>query len=178
MNSLVEHLNLWGERFLDFAGPMFWQSSLLIMLLFAIDFALRRKVRASVRYALWLVVIVKLLLPPTLAAPTGIAWWLRPSPIPKPQTKQFTVTYPGGAHSPSLATVQEAFTAGDFESRGTNLSLPGWFLLASGVTSIGLLTWMMLRWWQVARMVHRATPANDSILELASDAKQIGRAHV
>ena len=82
MNPLIETLNRWGENALHFAWPMLWQSSLLIAVLFAFDFALRRHVRAAIRYALWLVVLVKLLLPPSLALPTGVAWWLFPPPHP------------------------------------------------------------------------------------------------
>ena len=79
MNALIETLNRFGTSALHFAWPMLWQSSLLIAVLFTIDFALRRRVRAAVRYALWLVLLVKLLLPPSLALPTGVAWWLFPS---------------------------------------------------------------------------------------------------
>jgi len=74
MNSLIESLNACGARFVDFALPLLWQSSLLIAVVFACDFLLRRKVRAAVRYSLWFVVFAKLLLPPTLALPTGAAW--------------------------------------------------------------------------------------------------------
>ena len=74
---------------------MLWQSSLLIAFVFALDFLLARKIRASVRYALWLAVLVKLLLPPTLALPTGAAWWLfHAPPVAKaPAIKNYTVTY-------------------------------------------------------------------------------------
>jgi hypothetical protein len=90
MNSLLETLNVWADHALGFAWPMLWQSSLLIGVLFALDLVLRKKVRAAVRYALWLVVVVKVLLPPSLAFPTGPSWWLRqaqvaplnPRPIP------------------------------------------------------------------------------------------------
>src|SRR5690348_15392305 len=78
MNVFIESLNAASEPFARFIGPMLWQSSLLILVVFAFDLALRRKVRAAVRYALWLVVLVKLVVPPTLSLPTGIAWWLRP----------------------------------------------------------------------------------------------------
>jgi hypothetical protein len=76
MNSFIETLNQRGEIFLNFAWPMLWQSSLLIAVLFALDFLFRRKWRAFIRYALWLVVLVKLILPPAFALPTGPAWWL------------------------------------------------------------------------------------------------------
>ncbi len=82
MNSLIETLNQRSGSFWGFAWPMFWQSSLLIAVLLAVDFLLRRRLRASIRYALWLVVLVKLCLPPTLALPTSPAWWLHQTPPP------------------------------------------------------------------------------------------------
>ena len=33
MNSFIEILNQWGGNFWSFAWPMFWQSSLLIVVL-------------------------------------------------------------------------------------------------------------------------------------------------
>ena len=79
MNSLIEILNLRGPQFLHFAWPMLWQSSLLIALLFALDFALRNRVRATVRYVLWMLVLVKLVLPVSLSLPTSVGYWL-PAP--------------------------------------------------------------------------------------------------
>jgi hypothetical protein len=95
MNSFIETLNQWGGNFLRFAWPMLWQSSLLIAVLFVFDFLFRRKLRASIRYALWLVVLVKLCVPPTLALPTSPAWWLHktPPPIATKAETRYTVTY-------------------------------------------------------------------------------------
>ena len=63
---------------------MFIQSTILIVLLFAIDFFLRKRVRAVFRYFLWLLVLAKLLLIINVASPVGIETWinkLRPSQI-------------------------------------------------------------------------------------------------
>ena len=76
MNSFIDPLNYLGARFADFALAMFVQSSLLIVLLFALDLVLRNRVRAVVRYALWMLVLIKLVLPPSFAAPTSLAYWL------------------------------------------------------------------------------------------------------
>ena len=46
---------------------MFLQSAILIALLFALDLALRKRVRATIRYAVWILALVKLALPPSLA---------------------------------------------------------------------------------------------------------------
>jgi len=72
MNNLLETLNLTGGKFVDFALPMLIQSSILILILLAVDLLLRKKVRAVFRYWLWMLILVKLVLPPTLSSPAGI----------------------------------------------------------------------------------------------------------
>src|SRR5690349_15605952 len=106
MESFIENLNGRGETFLTFVWPMLWQSSLLIAVLLTFDFLVRRKVRASVRYTLWLVVLVKLCLPPTLALPTSPAWWLHktPAPIAAKPVMHYTVTYDDTAPLPEAPT--------------------------------------------------------------------------
>jgi beta-lactamase regulating signal transducer with metallopeptidase domain len=159
MNSLIENLNQWGGQFLGFAWPMLWQSSLLIALVLALDFLLARKIRAAVRYALWLAVLVKLLLPPALALPTGAAWWLIPAPpvAKTPAMKKFTVTYENAPVQPYIAPPMVALPA----PPPPRLELAGWTLLASAVVSFGLLAWLALRWWQVTRMVRGAVAAEE-----------------
>ncbi len=155
MNLFIENLNQWGGNFLNFAWPMLWQSSLLIGVVLLLDFVSARKVRPAIRYALWLVVLVKLCLPPTLALPTGAAWWLfadhaagRTPALPK-----YVVTYDTPAPSSDFvpATVP-AFTPPLPELRAA-----GWALLGSGMVSAGLLLWLAFRWWQISRKVSSAT---------------------
>ena len=74
MINWIQQLNHWGENASAFAWPMLWQSSLLIVVVFALDYLLARRVRAAVRHALWMVVLVKLLLPPALALTARGAW--------------------------------------------------------------------------------------------------------
>ena len=59
---------------------MLWQSCLLIAVVFALDFVLRKRVRATTRHALWLLVLLKLVVPASLSLPTSLAYWL---PAPK-----------------------------------------------------------------------------------------------
>ena len=77
MSELVSWSNSAGETFVTFAGRMLIQSSVLIVLLFVLDLVLRRRVKAVVRYWIWLLVLVKLVLPPSLSSPTSLAWWAR-----------------------------------------------------------------------------------------------------
>src|SRR5882724_509410 len=92
---VIEKLNLWSDHLSPLVWPLFWQSSILIFGMFFLDVLLRRKLRPSVRHALWVVVLVKLLMPPSFALPTGIGWWLQPreTALAKQPSVSYIVTY-------------------------------------------------------------------------------------
>ena len=161
----ITFLNLFGESFLDFAVPMFWQSSLLILCLFALDLLLARKIRASVRYAFWLVILAKLLLPPTLALPTGPAWWLLHSNSPvAPIARHYVITYGPTPAAQDLALVNQPIPA----PKPPALEGQGWVLLIWGLVGAGLFLWLLIRWWQIKQIVRRATPSENLCGELAA----------
>jgi type II secretory pathway component GspD/PulD (secretin)/beta-lactamase regulating signal transducer with metallopeptidase domain len=174
MNSHIETLNRWGEQFLNFAWPMLWQSSVVIAVVFILDLALRRKVRASVRHALWLVVLVKLVLPPTLALPTGPSWWIHPAAPPPPVKAapvSFTVTY-GEQTMPDFPLPPATIVPPKPPALTTAAST----LALSGIVSTGLLAWLLVRWWQIHRKVRRA---NDSgtLQPILADARRLAYSH-
>jgi len=55
---------------------MLIQSSLLIGILLLADTLLRQRVRAVFRYWIWMLVLVKLVLPPSLGSPLSLGTWL------------------------------------------------------------------------------------------------------
>jgi beta-lactamase regulating signal transducer with metallopeptidase domain len=133
---------------------MFWQSSLLIAVLIALDFLFHRQLRASLRYALWLVVLVKLCVPPTFALPTSPAWWLHQTPATtaaQSKIPHYTVTYDQGP-LPELSP--KPLT--DFMLPKPAMTYGAWLLVFSVLTSGALLFWMLARWWQIVRLVRRA----------------------
>jgi beta-lactamase regulating signal transducer with metallopeptidase domain/Tol biopolymer transport system component len=75
INDCLASLNRAGDIFYSHAAGIIIQSTLLIIVLFFIDLLLRKRVRSVVRYCLWLLVLVKLVLPPTISLPTGIGYW-------------------------------------------------------------------------------------------------------
>jgi beta-lactamase regulating signal transducer with metallopeptidase domain len=75
MNAILEQINSAGLRFVEFALPMFVQSSVLILILLLTDFALRKKVRAVFRYWIWLLVLLKLVLPTSLSTPVSVGYF-------------------------------------------------------------------------------------------------------
>ena len=76
MSEFIAALNSAGSAFVAFAGRMLVQSSLLIVVLLVLDVVLRKRVKAVVRYWIWLLVLAKLVLPPSLSSPTGLAYWI------------------------------------------------------------------------------------------------------
>ena len=76
VDSLLTGLNRVGAIFCQHAAGIFVQSAILILLLLGIDLLFRRRVRAVFRYGVWLLVLVKLMLPPSLSLPTGIGYWM------------------------------------------------------------------------------------------------------
>jgi len=64
LNSLISGLNQTGIWFGPYAFAMLIQSSILIVLLLGLDLLLRKHTRAVFRYCMWLLVLVKLILPP------------------------------------------------------------------------------------------------------------------
>ncbi|HEY3763101.1 MAG TPA: M56 family metallopeptidase [Verrucomicrobiae bacterium] len=131
---------------------MLWQSSLLIALVFALDLLLAHKLRAAVRYALWFAVLMKLLLPPTLALPTGAAWWLiQNKPIAEIPPVKFTVT--SGVSEP----LPEFNSHNVVPVARPALNGAGCALLISASASAGLLLVLLIRWRQMNAKVRKAT---------------------
>jgi beta-lactamase regulating signal transducer with metallopeptidase domain len=69
---MTEQINTIAEIWWSWMWPMFWQVGVLIVLIAAVDFFIKRWVWPKVRYALWLLVLVKLVLPPGLTSPASL----------------------------------------------------------------------------------------------------------
>jgi len=175
MNSAIEHLNAWGAPFPSLAGTLLWQSTLLGLVILALDLGLRRRVRAAVRYALWLVLLVKLILPPSLALPTSPAWWwsraVAPIPASTPQY-QFTTVVNSPAELPPSETAFSPLPLAPLPPPPPPaLTLAAWSLLAAGGGSLALLGWLILRWRQVVRTA-RAADEDPAYAPLLAEACQ------
>ena len=75
ISDSLMNLNRVGNAFYCYAAGVFIQVTVLIIVLFVIDLLLRKRVRSVFRYCLWLLVLAKLVLPPTISSPTGIGYW-------------------------------------------------------------------------------------------------------
>lgn len=160
MNAVIGFLNTWGDQAVAFAWPMLWQSSVLILALLILDHLFRGKVRASVRYALWALVLVKLVLPPSLALPTGPAWWV-PAGKQGPQ-KRVIITEGPVIVSPAPAPTLVA----SYETLQPKLTWRGVALACTGAVSLALLICMTVRLVQFRREACASTAPPESLLKL------------
>jgi len=168
MNSLIESLNDWGGRFVDVAFPIFWQSSLLIALIFALGWLLRRKIRPAVRYAFWLVVVVKLSLPPSLALPTAPISWLRVHKPGSPPAHTQIMTVTSGPAMP----IDISLPANLPPLPPPKLSVATWAMLGSAFVSVLLGAWSGLRWRKINRCVRDTTAPPEMIAEMLAETRR------
>jgi len=152
---------------------MFWQSTLLIGVLCLMEVALRGRLRPAVRYSLWLLVLLKLTLPPSLALRTGVSWWIRPSASTPSPTHATTVA----VHFNDSKSTSAPVKADPVETPRArpSISPQGLFLLFWAFGSLGLFIWMLRRWREVALAARRAEAASPALEDLLECARQSAR---
>ena len=75
MGEMIQLINRIGDGFIQFNLTMLIQSGILISILLILDWFLHKRVRAIFRYWIWILVLVKLVLPVQLALPTSPMYW-------------------------------------------------------------------------------------------------------
>jgi len=75
---MVEQINHLAQGWWDWTLAMFWQVGLLIVLIALVDRLIRKWAWAQLRYALWSLVLVKLVLSPGFSLPSAFVPKLRP----------------------------------------------------------------------------------------------------
>src|SRR5438128_3587418 len=162
--TAIENLNHWGACFIDFAPRILAQSSLLMMILFALDLALRKKVRAVFLYGLWLLVLVKLILPPSFASPSSLAYWL---PNRKSPASDRLIPLPAAVRQSEIQIVSSVPSAAKaLPPAGPRLSWPALILIGWAIGAIGLFWFLIHRSRYVGRQVKAATDASDDLIAL------------
>ena len=75
---MIEQINHLAQLWWGWTSAMFWQAGLLIALIALVDRLIRRWAWPQLRYALWSLILVKLVFSPALSLPSGLAPKLRP----------------------------------------------------------------------------------------------------
>ena len=199
MSSFFDMLNQAGAAFWGFSWAMLFQSSVLIAVVYGLDLLIRTKTRAVVRYGVWMLVLVKLVLPPTLSARTGIGYWVsvpapaietqvvesKPEPFaPKEGQARSVIGEPSGreetrlqpsALAPVVTKAEPAIGVPLNIEKVTTLTWQAWVLCAWVVGVIAILGLLVRRLLFVQRLLARSRLADASWEALMCGcAEQIG----
>ncbi|MGE5297488.1 MAG: M56 family metallopeptidase, partial [Solirubrobacterales bacterium] len=175
INSCVAAVNEAGRAFYDYASDMFLQTAVLVAVLLCVDWLLRKRIRATIRYWIWMLIFVKLLLPPSLCVPTGIGYWLsreEPAPAPTAAPQIVSIAEPVAAVNTEVPAVAPAVQPSEPLSTAiespepvvvdrVSLTWQGGILLvwiAGVLVFVGLV---IQRWRFVRRLLARSEPASD-----------------
>lgn len=166
---MINFLNELGSSATQSGWLMLLQTALLVGALLLLDLILHRRVRAAIRYALWLLVVFKVLLPPSLLVPTGVGYWLGhwfapPAPVAAPARMQVsaeevepTLIPTGPAATPALP-------------RRPALNPAGRLMLIWVAGSAGLALWMAQRQREIRKLATSAEWAPGELIETAAEA--------
>lgn len=163
---MIHWINEMAARLWPASLTLVGQAAVLVVVLLVAERAFRRRLPAAWAAALWMLVLVRLVLPPGLQSPTSVSFWLGPwltSPIrvsvptpvvPLSKVEQETVALPkmaAGSAAPALAPAPAS---------APRLSRAGWLLLVWGIGSVICLGWMVRKNQEVRRLVGLSTEAS------------------
>lgn len=165
-----------AQTWLAWIAAASWQIALLVCLIEAITFALRGA-SPRLRYGLWLLVLLKALLPPTLAVVWGIGYWgVRPVADLGRQTRVVAaeVTRFGGQGEGSLA--RDGLHANSVASDATGISVPLLLLVAWAAGCLLLWLSVIWRYRRMLRAIESMAPIDEgpARVELERVAQQLG----
>ncbi|MFN0050574.1 MAG: M56 family metallopeptidase [Planctomycetales bacterium] len=188
---ILQQLERWSARWSDWMWSMSWQVGLLVALVTALTWLGRRR-SAIWLHAVWLLVLVRLVLPPDLALPTGWGWWVRaPQTIsqsdrPAPPTARSDTSLSSQSDAqtaelvnpPTKAAARQVATGGERasasvaesdstvsqERRSPGLTWAAGLMLAWAGVSATLLGLLLVGTLRVWKWVHDAEPIDDAPL--------------
>lgn len=157
------------------------QAAALGVVLLVAERVFRRRLPAAWAAALWMLVLIRLVLPPGFQSPTSVSFWVGPwlvAPIrmshpphvaPPPNAKQEWVAWPKSELKASV--IPESAPA-------SRLSPSGWLLASWGVGSLIWICWMLRKNQEVRRLVRSSKEASGSwntALQRAADEVDLRR---
>jgi beta-lactamase regulating signal transducer with metallopeptidase domain len=191
VNTWMAGVNEIGRGFWNYAAGMFVQSGMLIVALLLVDLVLRKRVRATLRYWIWMLVFVKLLLPPSLSLPTGIGYWIGGYVTPPASILPTEATHAPDAVSmqPEVAARTEVPVAQASRSEvapamvepvefvasvphAARLTWQGGVFLLWGIGVLVFTAWVIRRLCFVRRLITQAEPAQGPWLEVLDQCRR------
>lgn len=183
MSWFLHGLNVWSEAWANLAWAVFWQSTLLIGLIALLALLLRRS-SPTVRYWLWQIVAIKLLVMPfwTLAVPMPfLAMSSRPSSLPPTGPAYADSPTPDGATWPEWPGAGST-SVGDGAPRSESVLLwlqgitwRSWLFLGWAAVVVFAVARLFRQHRQLGRLLGGATPAGKELSDLLGElANELG----
>lgn len=181
MSGLITALNNAGVGFCHHALWMLVQVSILVGILWGLDLALRKRVRASVRYCVWLLVLVKLVLPVDLRLPVSPGYWLNTgseAAVSNIQTNRVETVFDGNpiesinrpAQIDPASAEPNPITGAETQALivPTGIAVPsltvqGWLFLAWIIGATAMLTLLVIQMIQVHGVWRRSRPISEDV---------------
>jgi beta-lactamase regulating signal transducer with metallopeptidase domain len=172
---LVTFLNAAGLTALVVGLRMTLQAAVLTGLMLAIDRVLRDRARAALRCGLWMLLVVKFLLPTDLLSPTALAYWIAPQLVSPIRALGSVDQVDGGGAIVSEVPVSVPAVTTDFRPTPPQLRGTGGLLLVWVGGSMGFGLWAWARGRAVARSLRATTEAPEAVRAmLAETAADLG----
>jgi beta-lactamase regulating signal transducer with metallopeptidase domain len=172
---LVTFLNAAGQTALVVGLRMTLQAAVLTGLMLAIDRVLRDRARAALRCGLWMLLVVKFLLPTDLLSPTALAYWIAPQLVSPIRALGSVDQVDGGGAIVSEVPVSVPAVTTDFRPTPPQLRGTGGLLLVWVGGSMGFGLWAWARGRAVARSLRATTEAPEAVRAmLAETAADLG----
>lgn len=156
---MIDLTNQIAQSWWSWIGPMFLQVSLLILIIGGIDMLIRRWAWPQVRYALWLLVLIKLLIPPTWSLPSGIIPKIQPLVKPlhvfEVTTSSSQITTLPASQTGDMTTpaaVKPSLTKGTASSAKTAKAPLVWQAYAMGIWILGMVFFVTLLGLRIAKL--------------------------
>jgi beta-lactamase regulating signal transducer with metallopeptidase domain len=111
---MTEQINKIAEIWWSWMWPMFWQAGVLIVLIATVDLFIKRWVWPQVRYALWFLVLVKLVLSPDLTSPASLTSQI---PVLAKKAVQSQITLPEKSSQNTTNTILSTTPTEPFKTR-------------------------------------------------------------
>ena len=158
MLTMLQTVDGWAEGWLKVMGAFLWQSTLLVALAALVAWCLRRS-SPVVRYWLWQIVAIKLLLMPFWSLAVPLPSWARRTPPSQPVTLEPPETQPPEefADGPSRLVRPHRSPMPQREGPEAAPKSPSWGELWA---TISWQAWLMSAWfavvvWQILRLLRQ-----------------------
>ena len=161
-SSFVLWFNDTGTSSTAVAVSMFVQLAVLVGVLSGLDWLIRHRARAALRHGLWMLVVIKLLLPVDLLSPTAIAYWAAPWLV-TPAVRVPRVAAGSATVVSEVSQVVEPVGLKTATPAHPKLELAGGLLLVWVVGCGAWAIWVLVRSREVARQVRDSDEAPEAL---------------